>query len=86
MHIYVNGQEQTVYTTYGEANPTGVLSRQNEIYIGHDSICTIDELKISNTVNIPLQPIWFQWWLWVTIIFVTVLGSGLMLHFKKRNF
>jgi parallel beta-helix repeat protein len=85
MHIYVNGQEQTIYTTYGEANPTGVISRQNEIYIGHDSISTIDELKISNTVNIPLQPIWFQWWVWVTIIFVTVLGSGLMLYFKKRN-
>ncbi len=54
MHIYVNGQEQAVYTTYGDANPTGAISRQNEIYIGHDSICTIDELQISNTVNIPL--------------------------------
>ena len=61
MHIYVNGQEQAVYTTYWRRKSLQAsISRQNEIYIGHDSICTIDELKISNTVNIPCSQYGFN--------------------------
>ena len=31
--------------------PQAYMMRQNEIYIGHDAIITIDQLQISNTVN-----------------------------------
>ncbi len=27
------------------ANPSGTIMRQNEIYVGHDAVCTIDELR-----------------------------------------
>jgi len=84
MHIYVNGQEQAVTVTAGVANPSGTVMRQNEIYIGHDAICTIDELKISNSVEPTAQPIWMQWWLWIVIIFSGVAGSGLLVYFTKR--
>jgi parallel beta-helix repeat protein len=85
MHIYVDGKEQEVYVTAGTANPQGAIMRQNEIYIGHDSICTIDELKVSNTVEQTAQPLWMQWWLWTAIIFAGVAVSGVMLFFRKQG-
>ncbi len=84
MHIYINGQEQAVTVSVGTANPSGALMRQNEIYIGHDAICTIDELKISNSVEQYGEPLWMQWWLWIAIIFAGVTGSGLIVYFTKR--
>ena len=85
MHIYVDGQEQQVNVTAGVANPSGAIMRQNEIYIGHDAICTIDELQISNMVQPLGQPLWMQWWLWTAIISAGVAGSGLVFYFKKRS-
>lgn len=85
MHIYVNGQEQAVTVTAGVANPSGAVMRQNEIYIGHDAICTIDELKINNSVEQSAQPLWMQRWLWTAIIFVGVAGSVLIVYFTKRG-
>jgi parallel beta-helix repeat protein len=85
MHIYVDGKEQVVNVTAGVANPSGAIMRQNEMYIGHDAICTIDELKISNSVEQSAQPLWMQWWLWTAIIFAGVAGSGLVVYFTKRG-
>ena len=85
LHIYVDGKEQLVNVTAGVANPSGVIMRQNEMYIGHDAICTIDELKISNSVGQSVQPLWMQWWLWVSIIFAGVAGSGFVVYFTKRS-
>ena len=85
MHLYVDGQEQEVNVTAGVANPSGSVTRQNEIYIGHDAICTIDELQISNMVKPLGQPFWMQWWLWTAIIFAGVAGSGSVFYFKKHG-
>jgi parallel beta-helix repeat protein len=85
MHVYVNGQEQAVIVSSGEANPTGPIAAQNELYIGHDSITQIDQLQISNIVDSDTQPFWMQWCLWTAIIFAAVSGSGLILYFKKRS-
>jgi hypothetical protein len=76
MHIYVNGQEQQVEVTAGVQNPSGPVVQQNEIYIGHDSMTQIDQLKVSNMVEQQAQPLWMQWWLWV-ILFVGI-SSGLI--------
>jgi parallel beta-helix repeat protein len=81
MHIYVDGKEQETYVTAGTANPQGAIRRQ----IGHDSICTIDELKVSNTVDQSAQPLWMQWWLWTAIIFAGVAVSGATLFFRKQS-
>jgi len=85
MHIYVDGQEQAVTVTAGIANPLGAIMRQNEIYVGHDAICTIDELKISNSVEQTAKPLWMQWWLWTGIIIAGLAGSGFMIYFVKRG-
>jgi len=84
MHIYVDGQEKAVNITTGVANPSGDIVRQNEIYIGHDAICTIDELQVSNMVKPVGQPFWMQWWLWIIIFVVTVVGY-FMLYNRKNN-
>jgi parallel beta-helix repeat protein len=84
MHIYVNDQEQEVKVTAGIANPQGSTLRQTETYIGHDAICTIDELQLSNTAQTSAQPIWTQWWLWA-IVFAAIAGSGLLFFGLRHN-
>ena len=83
MHIYIDGQEKQVDVAAGVANPVGSIEPPNEIYIGHDSIQSIDELQISNMVEPSTQSIWNQWWLWA-IIFVGA-GIGVMLYLKNRG-
>lgn len=85
MHIYVNGVEQPVRVISGVSNPQGATIRQTETYIGHDSISTIDELKIYNTAYSPAEPLWSQWWLWAAVIFAAVAVAGLLIFaFKGR--
>ncbi len=68
MHIYIDGQEQQVAVTSGDANPQGSTLRQTETYIGHDAVCTIDELKLSSTADAAAQPLWMQWGLWASVL------------------
>lgn len=84
MHIYVDGKEQPTVVSSGVANPSGLIVRQTETYIGHDAICTIDELKISNTADSLYQPMWMQWWLWA-IFFVALVASGVMLYYSRHR-
>ncbi len=86
MHIFVNGDEQAVQVISGVANPTGSITEQNEIYIGHDSITQIDELKILNTVESQTQPLWVQWWLWaILLVIICSLVISFMLNHTKRS-
>lgn len=48
MHLYVNGEEQNVEAISGVQNPQGSIINGTEVYIGHDSEVTIDEVKISD--------------------------------------
>jgi len=48
MHLYVNGVEKVVKTIHGTQNPTGSIINGTEIYFGHDSEATIDEIRISD--------------------------------------
>ena len=84
MHIYVNGTEQAVQVISGVANPSGPIMTQNELYIGHDSITQIDELRVSNMVEQQTQPLWTQWWLWA-ILFVGVSVSLLSLAIYRNR-
>ena len=84
MHIYVDGQEQEITVTNGTQNPQGATLRQTETYIGHDAICTIDELKLSNGVDSAAVPIWMQWGLWAAIA-SGIIVAGFMLFALRRN-
>jgi len=48
MHLYVNGYEQEVRAIHGSQNPQGTIRNGTEVYFGHDSKMTIDEVKISD--------------------------------------
>jgi len=48
MHIYVNGQEQDITVTSGLQNPEGDIQKETELYVGHDAVCNIDEIKVYN--------------------------------------
>ena len=48
MHLFVNGAEKAVKTLYGTQNPTGSVINGTEVYFGHDSEVTIDEVRISD--------------------------------------
>ena len=82
MHIYVDGKEQPVQIVSGTQNPQEATLRENEIYIGHDSITQIDELKISNYVN-ESNPLWMQWWIWAIIAVIAVTSLLALYRFKK---
>ena len=87
MHIYVNGEEQTVNVTSGTASPTGSIKRANEIYIGHDSIAIIDDVSLRNcAINPTVQPLWLQWWLWTALAAVLTACGGAFIYFKKRGY
>jgi nitrous oxidase accessory protein NosD len=94
MHIYVNGAEQNVKVTSGVQNPTEPIQEGNELYIGHDSISSIDEVSISNVAITPLSqlkplsqsnPLWLQWWFWTALISVSAMLTGAVYALKRSN-
>ena len=48
MHLYMNGEEQPVKVLGGNQNPQGKIVNGTELYFGHDSYATIDEVKIQD--------------------------------------
>jgi hypothetical protein len=48
MHLYVNGVEMPTKILYGTKNPSGRIINGTEVYFGHDSESTIDEIQISD--------------------------------------
>lgn len=48
MHLYINGAEQTVNVLRGTQNPQGSIINGTELYFGHDSYATIDDVKIQD--------------------------------------
>ncbi len=94
MHIYVNGEEKSVQVMSGSQNPTGCVAGGSEFYIGHDALCTIDELSIGTVANAPSSSpaggatpvrasqqfsIVGEWWFWVVLGLIVVSISGVVL-------
>ena len=48
MHLFVNGQEQTVNVVQGVQNPKGNIMSGTEFYFGHDGLATIDDISITD--------------------------------------
>jgi hypothetical protein len=48
MHLYIDGKEQTVKVLQGSQNPAGNILNGTEYYFGHDSLATIDNVKITD--------------------------------------
>jgi hypothetical protein len=48
LHLYVDGEEQTTKVLSGTQNPQGNIVNGTELYFGHDSYATIDDVKIQD--------------------------------------
>jgi hypothetical protein len=48
MHLYLNGNEQTTTVLHGVQNPSGNILNGTEYYFGHDSLTTLDNIKITD--------------------------------------
>ncbi len=48
MHLYLNGVEQKAKVVSGVQNPPGSIRNGTEVYFGHDSEVTIDEIRITD--------------------------------------
>ena len=48
MHLYIDGKEQTVKVLQGSQHPIGNILNGTEYYLGHDSLATIDNVKITD--------------------------------------
>ena len=46
MHLYINGNEQSVNVIHGVQNPQGNIINGTEYYFGHDGIATLDDVRI----------------------------------------
>jgi parallel beta-helix repeat protein len=86
MHIYVNGVEEDVDVISGVQNPTGSIKGAGEIYIGHDSFSTLDEVSVSNFAEVPVLPLWTQWWFWaVAAAGVAVAGGAVYFYWITQK-
>ncbi|XHH07844.1 MAG: LamG-like jellyroll fold domain-containing protein [Candidatus Bathyarchaeia archaeon] len=48
MHLYIDGAEQKATVLHGVQNPQGNIINGTEVYIGHDSYATIDEVSMTD--------------------------------------
>jgi hypothetical protein len=48
MHLYVNGYEKEAKAIHGVQKPDGSIINGTDVYFGHDSKVTIDEVRVSN--------------------------------------
>ncbi len=48
LHLYVNGAEQQIKVLAGAQNPQGNIVNGTEYYLGHDSLATIDDVKLAD--------------------------------------
>jgi parallel beta-helix repeat protein len=86
MHIYVNGVEEDVDVISGVQNPTGSIKGAGEIYIGHDSFTTLDEVSVSNFAEVQPLPLWMQWWFWaLAAAGIAVAGGAVYFYWMTQK-
>jgi parallel beta-helix repeat protein len=86
MHLYVNGVEQNVTVTAGTQNPTGSMEQMTGLYIGHDSMSTIENVQILNVATEPAStPIWQQWWVWTPVAAAFAVLAGIAYYVNKNG-
>ena len=85
MHIYVNGVEQNVTVFAGTQNPAGSIEPTTGIYFGHDSITTLENIRILNVAEQPTSTaIWLQWWFWTPIAAAAAMLAGTVYYLEKK--
>ena len=86
MHIYVNGVEQNVTVFAGTQNPAGSIEPATGLYLGHDSISTLENVQILNVAAEPTStPIWQQWWFWTPVAAAFAILAGTVYYVSKNG-
>ncbi|MGD0995481.1 MAG: NosD domain-containing protein [Candidatus Bathyarchaeia archaeon] len=86
MRIYVNGVEQNVTVFAGTQNPAGSIEQTSGLFMGHDSITTLENVQILNVAAEPTStPIWQQWWFWTPIAAAFAILVGTVYYVKKNG-
>lgn len=85
MYIYVNGVKQNVTAFAGSQNPAGSIEPATVLYLGHDSISTLENVRIFNVAKEPTStPIWQQWWFWTAVAAALAILAGTA-HYVRKN-
>jgi nitrous oxidase accessory protein NosD len=86
MHIYVNGVEQNVAVFAGTQNPAGLIEPATALYLGHDSISTLENVQIFNVAAEPTSTaIWQQWWFWTPVAAALAVLVGIFYYVRKKS-
>jgi parallel beta-helix repeat protein len=88
MHIYVDGVEQNVTVFAGVQNPTGSIVPATLIYLGHDSISTMEDIQILSVAQPPTStPVWQQWWFLASVAaaLTALVVVGTVYYVKKSS-
>ncbi len=86
MHIYVNGVEQNVTVFAGTQNPAGSIEQASGLYMGHDSITTLENVQVLNVAAPPTStPIWQQWWFLTPVAAALTVLAGTFYYVSKNG-
>jgi len=86
MHLYVNGLEQNVTATSGTQNPSGAIQQVTGLILGHDSITTLDNVRILNVaIGATNTPIWQELWFWATVAAAFAILMGCTYYISKQS-
>ena len=86
MHIYVNGVEQNVTVFAGTQNPAGSIEQATGLYLGHDSITTLENIQILNVTAEPTSThIWQQWWFWTPVATALAVLAVIAYYVRKNG-
>ena len=86
MHLYVNGVEQNVIVTSGTQNPSGAIEQVTGLIFGHDSITTLDNVRILNAaMGAASIPIWQEFWFWAAVAAAFAILVGCAYYVNKRS-
>jgi parallel beta-helix repeat protein len=86
MHLYVNEVEQNVTVFAGTQNPAGSIDPASGLYMGHDAIITLENVRILNVATeLTSTPIWMQWWFWAPVAVAFAALGGVAYYVAKKS-
>ena len=86
MRLYVDGVEQNVTVTSGTQNPSGAIEQVTGLIFGHDSITTLDNVRILNVAGGSTStPIWQEFWFWIAIVVAVVILVVIAFYVNKKS-
>jgi heme/copper-type cytochrome/quinol oxidase subunit 2 len=75
-----------VTVTSGTQNPSGAIEQVTGLIFGHDSITTLDNVRILNVAGGSTStPIWQEFWFWIAIVVAVVILVVIAFYVNKKS-